>query len=469
MLGGFGEQGQRQSKDCAFDAGKICDTPIRVSYFVGIMFGYQLMNILRGAHGTAGDVLLWQILNACGNQAILMMTVLCHEFGHGNMARYLGGHIDHILLWVFGGICFSSRPQGITDNAKLLKNDLLIVVAGPATHFAQAPAWGLFLGAMFVAITSLGGQTGYDSAWHAFTSALHPMSGGVSYGWVWQSAGKWTALLWTLFGQAISLNVALFIFNVFFPMYPADGSKLLVTGLMFFCGTPPRHAALVLIIASTTCAGLMLLYAAHGILFGGNYMAGLMGWMAFMSLQESSRIWTMRNNRVLHMHPLFQIARSWSRREYRPGFGYVNTINVSDLDDRPLEGVGWRWCPTIPSPRNWSCAGCLACLFPCLVNRNADLRPPLVSNSDFPAAAEVHSQGQRGPPPISGAPPLLRTQGEARELRDHRGAWLQNLETRQADRQRTVRDYMDARYAGGGQPPVQAATGASAERGSGQV
>merc|ERR1719215_866592 len=156
------------------------------------------------------------------------------------------------------------------DNAKLLKNDLLIVVAGPATHFAQAPAWGLFLGAMFVAITSLGGQTGYDSAWHAFTSALHPMSGGVSYGWVWQSAGKWTALLWTLFGQAISLNVSLFIFNVFFPMYPADGAKLLVTGLMFCCGVPPRTAALILIVFSVPCAALMIFYAVYGIVHGGN-------------------------------------------------------------------------------------------------------------------------------------------------------------------------------------------------------
>ena len=32
----------------------------------------------------------------------------------------------------------------------------------------------------------------------------------------------------SLAGTAIQLNVALFLFNVFFPMYPADGSKLLV-------------------------------------------------------------------------------------------------------------------------------------------------------------------------------------------------------------------------------------------------
>jgi len=60
-------------------------------------------------------------------------TVLCHEFGHGSMARWIGGEIDHILLWPFGGICFSSRPPGVTDPRKLLENELKVVAAGPST------------------------------------------------------------------------------------------------------------------------------------------------------------------------------------------------------------------------------------------------------------------------------------------------------------------------------------------------
>merc|ERR1740138_158636 len=60
----------------------------------------------------------------------------------------------------------------------------------------------------------------------------------------------WAALLWYLVGSAVRLNVALFLFNVFFPMYPADGSKLLVTSLMFCCGLAPRKAANVLLFVS---------------------------------------------------------------------------------------------------------------------------------------------------------------------------------------------------------------------------
>ena len=36
---------------------------------------------------------------------------------------------------------------------------------------------------------------------------------------------------WRLIGLGIRMNVMLFLFNVFFPMYPADGSKLLTVGL----------------------------------------------------------------------------------------------------------------------------------------------------------------------------------------------------------------------------------------------
>ncbi|EER17191.1 hypothetical protein Pmar_PMAR003168, partial [Perkinsus marinus ATCC 50983] len=38
------------------------------------------------------------------------------------MARYLGGSISYILLWPFGGICFSSYPRQGTVKENLLKD-----------------------------------------------------------------------------------------------------------------------------------------------------------------------------------------------------------------------------------------------------------------------------------------------------------------------------------------------------------
>ena len=78
--------------------------------------------------------------------------------------------------------------------------------------------------------------------------------------------------------QGIQLNVVLFVFNVFFPMYPADGSKILVCTLMFVCGMSARKAALVLIGVTVPCAMLLLAYAGYSAyLFVSSLGQGMYG------------------------------------------------------------------------------------------------------------------------------------------------------------------------------------------------
>lgn len=434
MMGGmgFGEQGQQQSRDCAIQIGTVCRAPIRLSYFVGIFFFYQLTQI--GKAGAPEDMLLWLVLQAIGNEAVLLLTVLCHEFGHGNMARYFGGEISHILLWVFGGICFHTRPPNDdNDNRKVLRQDLLVVAAGPSTHFLQAPFWGIFLWLLSLYIAAMNGTTGYDSAWHAFLSCLNPLGGGVNHNYVWFSVGRWSALLWSVIGTAIQLNVALFIFNVFFPMYPADGSKLLVTSLMFFCGVPPRRAAFILICCSVPCAVLMIAYAVYGFVNGGGIMGGLMGFMGVMSLQESKKIWDLRKARQLHTHSLFQIARSWGRPQ-RDTFGNVHRINHSELDDElPFTNNGGcrdllRSLACCSRSGAWGCA----CLLPCFFG-------PRTGVVD---AGSGHVAGSA----------LETVPYQTTDLRVNRGRLLDTVEAQSAERNRTVREYMDDRYGGHGQP-----------------
>eukprot|EP00438_Fugacium_kawagutii_P020997 Skav228362 [mRNA] locus=scaffold1981:122928:138890:+ [translate_table: standard] len=98
-----------------------------------------------------------------GNELLLVGTVLCHEMGpkhsevendsdrlrqlgHGTMARRCGGTIAEVLLWPFGGICFTTRPSGRNGREKLV-DDLWIVAAGPATHFPMSGAWVALLAA----------------------------------------------------------------------------------------------------------------------------------------------------------------------------------------------------------------------------------------------------------------------------------------------------------------------------------
>ncbi|CAK0867366.1 unnamed protein product [Prorocentrum cordatum] len=200
-----------QSQDFSWNAGTICGAPIKVSYYVFMMYGFQIYQIVRGQGSASGSVLLFSILVATGVQAILLITVLCHEFGHGNMARYLGGQIDHILLWVFGGICFHTRPPSNRDNAKILRNDFLVVAAGPSTHFLQAPLWGclmflvFFLNSSFLWMPFLNQM----DPWEEFLNVLNPLAG-IDYGYISSHAtwGSWLSrLLWILVQEGVQMNV----------------------------------------------------------------------------------------------------------------------------------------------------------------------------------------------------------------------------------------------------------------------
>merc|ERR1719188_272233 len=90
--------------------------------------------------------------------------------------------------------------------------------------------------------------------------------------------------------QAIQLNVMLFMFNVFFPMYPMDGAKLIVCGLQLFCGASARCAAKVLVYTSTPLA---IIFVGHSLmgLGGGGLQPGITMYMGFMCLTESYKIY----------------------------------------------------------------------------------------------------------------------------------------------------------------------------------
>jgi len=383
--------------------------------------------------------MLLLLLQSSATEAILMMTILCHEFGHGNMARYLGGTIDHILLWVFGGICFSTRPPGVYEPRKLLKNDLLIVAAGPTTHIFQAPFWGLILALLFALYTaSFSGDVPqpllFSNPWEAFLSALNPFSSQFAYSsilYVTPYFGKWHGLLWTIVGQAVSINVTLFLFNVFFPMYPADGSKLLVTSMMFCCGMPPRRAANILLCVSVPCAFLLLGYMAYTLYAAFSHITqvqsasllnGMMGLMALMSLQESWNIYQLKKARRLYQHPLFQTARSWQRAD-RDRFGAVHRINDSEYDDDTPPFLGGCRDPS---------SGCsfLSCICPCL-RPNANY---VTDNGGGQLLGGVDLQAQATNRPLAGLP------SSAKDVRAQRGNLLDKVEDRQKEQEKSVRE-----------------------------
>ena len=197
ISGGFGQQGSQQANDCTFHAGRIGKTPIKIHYFLALMFAYQVF----GAYQQHASPWWWPILFAVGTQLLLLGTILCHEFGHGTMARALGGEISHILLWPFGGICFSTRPPNIYDPKQKVRNELKIVCAGPATHFLQAPFWLAMLYLMRRAY-SLPTPPEGDELWWLLVP-LSPPPG------IPMFDSMWVTMLWMLCSWAVGMGATI--------------------------------------------------------------------------------------------------------------------------------------------------------------------------------------------------------------------------------------------------------------------
>merc|ERR1712151_192970 len=90
--------------------------------------------------------------------------------------------------------------------------------------------------------------------------------------------------------HAVQINVMLFLFNVFFPMYPMDGAKLIVCSLQLFCGASAICTAKVLIGTSVPLSLFFIVFSLKGMA-GGGLMPGIAAYMGFMCFVETYRIY----------------------------------------------------------------------------------------------------------------------------------------------------------------------------------
>ncbi|CAK9098258.1 unnamed protein product [Durusdinium trenchii] len=329
-MNGLGGTGAQQSKDCSFAAGSVAGAPLRVSWFLVILFLSQLVDAIN-----EHQLPLWvRITQVTVNELLLLFTVLCHEMGHGTMARRCGGTIAEVLLWPFGGICFTTRGP-TQDPKQSLTNELYIVAAGPATHFPMSFAWVVLLGAYGAAVSHVVRPSSYLYL-VPFGSPPPPC---FNPGWegCFHSYSGW--LMYSFLARAIQLNVMLFLFNVFFPMYPMDGAKLIVCSLQLFCGASARCAAKVLLCTSIPLSVIFIgdaLLSAMGRSFmggrGGGLQPSIMAYMGIMCLSESYRIYRLFQEERLYTHPLFALARSDTTRVV-DRHGATTRLNTSERDD----------------------------------------------------------------------------------------------------------------------------------------
>eukprot|EP00397_Hematodinium_sp_SG-2012_P040153 GEMP01043950.1.p1 GENE.GEMP01043950.1~~GEMP01043950.1.p1 ORF type:complete len:348 (+),score=36.31 GEMP01043950.1:106-1149(+) len=308
MSSAFFSQVQRQSNDCSFHAGILCGAPIKISYFIVLLFAYDMIGAVK-MH--TGIYPVWYtVLSETLNEIVLFTTILCHEFGHGKMSIFLGGKIEQILLWPFGGICFHSMPGNVLNKRQKLVNELKVVAAGPMTHFLQLPLWLAIF--MIVRNTVPNANVGSPS-WQYVVPFYQPKdpqwcgAGAHQDERCIASLGYW--LLFEISHYAVIINVMLFLFNVFFPMYPLDGSKIISCTLML-CGLSAITAARVLIFTSIPLAIYFIYWAFSSALVRGGVATGIMAYLGFMCLAETFRIYSLLNSGQIHRHPLFEIAET---------------------------------------------------------------------------------------------------------------------------------------------------------------
>src|SRR5262245_36208742 len=130
----------------------------------------------------AGEAFAW----AAGMTVVLYATTWFHEMGHITMGRRCGIETERMTLRALGGLAHLSEP------AQTPKDDVLIALAGPATHL-------VWMAVLFPLTWALAGSAG--DVW-------------------WFELLRWSA----------GLQTSLFVFNLL-PIWPMDGGRALRSAL----------------------------------------------------------------------------------------------------------------------------------------------------------------------------------------------------------------------------------------------
>lgn len=246
---------------CTVPCGHIASIPVRVHLLFGLALALGILSQL----GRPWQHMIWAALLY---GPVLAGTVLLHELGHCLATRHYGCPVHSILLWPLGGLAYVGHTASPG-------RDLVVAVAGPATHVPQAAAWvALELASMAAA------GVGPRLQW-----AVWPPSNNV-----------WLALV----TGAVQLNVALFAFNLLVPAYPLDGGRVFADALLL-CGVPVKAAACA--VSGVGVAGGVAVVAAA--LATKAYIGAAVGaWILFASFELLS--FAVRGN--ASEHPLFDFS-----------------------------------------------------------------------------------------------------------------------------------------------------------------
>jgi len=146
-----------------------------------------------------GFVFVWPRLVA------MLALVLVHELAHCFVSKRLGGEFNDIMLWPLGGLYSDSAPED-------WKPKLWVALAGPMANMLLVPCFGLPL---YLLTNSLGAVS------------FNPLALGLSAHELVLATGQATWWL-ELIRAFYAINMVLLVFNLFVPMLPLDGGRILM-------------------------------------------------------------------------------------------------------------------------------------------------------------------------------------------------------------------------------------------------
>ena len=174
--------------------------------------------------------------------AILLASILLHEFGHAFAARFAGGDCRVIVMWMMGGLAECDVPMRPW-------RQFAIAAAGPAVSAGIAlGAWGVF-------------------------SAVEPADPLIGLG----SGGF---LIW----YTMIVNQRLFFFNLL-PCYPLDGGRMLMSAGWALIGM--RRAITLTLVVSYPC---VIALAGWAIWTDRALFFGLSLWLLMTLVQQHQQL-----------------------------------------------------------------------------------------------------------------------------------------------------------------------------------
>lgn len=192
--------------------------------------------------------------------AWLFVIVLLHEFGHCLACRWVGGEADDILMWPLGGLASVMPP----DTARA---HLITTLGGPAVNALLLPVFALGMLAYGIGDRIL----------------FNPLEIGYALGGM-----NWgqTALF-----LAHAVNLIILCFNLFVPVFPLDGGRILHSLLWFRLGRRPAlEIALTVGFIGSIALGVFGLVANQTLLLGIAVFAGVTCFLERRTLRAADEL-----------------------------------------------------------------------------------------------------------------------------------------------------------------------------------